>query len=142
MSNEKSIQERIILDQFRKCFKSFPKGKIIKTESPDFIIKTSRKKSVGIELTALPSTSYIVTKKSSLLLTGDLFSSLSGKQEKLLNYRKTLCNEYWLLIHADSIEVNSLNLSEVLSKHSIGNSFHRIFLLALFEGKLWEVPTS
>ncbi len=45
--------EILLLQYFRECYPDFPKGKIIPSESPDFIIKLKNKNNIGIELTRL-----------------------------------------------------------------------------------------
>lgn len=45
-------EEKYVLEQFKSCYKSFPKGKIQKSEKPDFLIQTAKKK-IGIELTEI-----------------------------------------------------------------------------------------
>ena len=42
-------EEISILKIFSKEYSDFPKGKLVKTESPDFILKINLKKSIGIE---------------------------------------------------------------------------------------------
>ncbi len=53
MQSAKIDEERLIIQMFREVYDDFPKGKIIKSESPDFILKEPRKKKTGIELTRL-----------------------------------------------------------------------------------------
>jgi hypothetical protein len=45
-------EEKYLLKQLKSCYKPFPKGEIQKTEKPDFLIQTARKK-IGIELTEI-----------------------------------------------------------------------------------------
>lgn len=47
------MEELLIMEQFRNEYKEFPKGKLEKSESPDFIVKVSPKNAIGIELTKL-----------------------------------------------------------------------------------------
>lgn len=49
----KQEEEKQLLRYFASCYEAFPKGRIIKTESPDFIIQKSRHHRIGIELTKL-----------------------------------------------------------------------------------------
>ncbi len=49
----KKLEERIILEFFSHALDDFPEGKILDSESPDFIIKETKKRSLGIELTRL-----------------------------------------------------------------------------------------
>lgn len=45
--------EILIIDYFRSVDKNFPKGKLKTSESPDFLLDTSPKNKIGIELTRL-----------------------------------------------------------------------------------------
>jgi len=49
----KKMEEMQLLRYFIHCYPEFPKGKIQKSESPDFIIRTSRHHSIGLELTKI-----------------------------------------------------------------------------------------
>jgi hypothetical protein len=59
-TNEKQDEEEIsILKYFSKKYSDFPKGKLVKTESPDFILKINPRKSIGIELTKLAQSKFL-----------------------------------------------------------------------------------
>ena len=45
--------ELIIIKSFKEHYPEFPHGKVIKSESPDFIIQDGPKKKIGIELVQL-----------------------------------------------------------------------------------------
>ena len=45
--------EHLLIHYFRECCNAFPKGKLIASESPDFILKINMKLNLGIELTRL-----------------------------------------------------------------------------------------
>ena len=139
MDNRKQIYESTILDIFRKHFPGFPKGRLIKSESPDFILKTRPKYAICIELTSLPHNTYEITTKNILSLIADIKVTIAKKEEKLNFYRKKQANEYWLIIHADSITINSINLKNHIDKLSVCSGFERIFLFGLFEGEVWEL---
>ncbi len=49
----KKIEEKQYLKHFILECQNFPTGKIIETESPDFIIKLNKKNSIGLEMTKL-----------------------------------------------------------------------------------------
>jgi hypothetical protein len=55
MEEKKIIEEKLIMRLFIKAYVDFPKGKIIKSESPDFVLRTGPKFNTGIELTRLHS---------------------------------------------------------------------------------------
>lgn len=45
--------ELLLINYFRKNYSDFPKGNIVASESPDFILKQKNRKKLGIELTRL-----------------------------------------------------------------------------------------
>lgn len=134
----KSGRERAILDRFRHGYKEFPKGKLIKSESPDFILKISPKKSIGIELTAMPALSYRSDADPIDGFWGTIISCVRKKEEKLTVYRKRWANEYWLVVYADSTEFRVKTISKWNMAFELETGFDRIFLLDLFEGKVWD----
>lgn len=46
-------EERQFLAQFRECYPDFPNGKIEESEAPDFIVRPTTKRSLGIEITRI-----------------------------------------------------------------------------------------
>ena len=53
MQPDKKQLELLLMHFFRECSPDFPKGKIVPSESPDFILKLKSKNRIGIELTRL-----------------------------------------------------------------------------------------
>ena len=53
MQAEKKQLEFLLLHYFKECYTDFPKGKIVLSESPDFVIRLKSKSQLGIELTRL-----------------------------------------------------------------------------------------
>ena len=53
MRSEKKQLEYLLIHYFRECFNELPKGKLVASESPDFILKIKKKFNLGIELTRL-----------------------------------------------------------------------------------------
>ncbi len=49
----KTQEEWLVMRSFRDNYPDFPKGKLIKSESPDFTLKLSLTKSIGIELSRI-----------------------------------------------------------------------------------------
>ena len=45
--------EVLLMQYFSECYTDFPKGKVISSESPDFIITLKSRNNIGIELTRL-----------------------------------------------------------------------------------------
>jgi len=119
-------EEKIIIQHFRKKWADFPKGRLIPSESPDFILKISPKKSIGIELTGLFSVDDLVV---------DVRSAINKKEEKLHLYQNMHLSELWLIIHADALDEVRRNPGEKPGNMEISNNFSRVFLFDLFSGK-------
>ena len=52
-TSHKKNEEKLLLRHFRELYYNFPKGKMTATESPDFILKSTLKQAIGIELMRL-----------------------------------------------------------------------------------------
>jgi hypothetical protein len=139
LNHDKSIQEVIILDRFKKHYPGFPKGRIVKSESPDFMIMSGIKPAIGIELTSLPYSAYILGNEHNDAFIHDMVHSILRKQEKLKSYRKKLADAYWLIIFADSIEANGFSFNSQFQGSILKNGFDRVFLFDLFEANIWEL---
>lgn len=136
----KSVKEQVIFDRFRQAYTDFPKGKLIKSESPDFLLKISPRKTIGIELTALPRPSYELDIHLLQDFLKDIQNAIIKKEDKLALYRKKWAIEYWLVIYADSIIFNRKSLFHSIKDFKPATGFNHIFLLDLFEGKVWGFP--
>ena len=119
------------MQYFREKYAGFPKGKLLKSESPDFIIKHGRKKRIGIELTQLDFGHKDGQDNWSKQLT-DL---LSRKEDKLRIYKKKWLNEYWLLITIENIDLIDTGLNNIY----FNSKFDKVFLFDLFSGKISEL---
>jgi hypothetical protein len=53
MQPEKKHLEVLLMHYFRECYPEFPRGKLMPSESPDFIVKLKTRNRIGIELTRL-----------------------------------------------------------------------------------------
>ena len=53
MEDVKKDKEWLVLQYFREKYAGFPKGRLLKSESPDFIVRQGRKRGIGIEMTRL-----------------------------------------------------------------------------------------
>ncbi|MGC9353630.1 MAG: hypothetical protein ACP5D9_07315 [Mariniphaga sp.] len=53
MQPEKKQLEILLMHYFRECYPGFPKGRLIPSESPDFILTLKSRNNLGIELTRL-----------------------------------------------------------------------------------------
>lgn len=99
----KKRAERAWLDSFFKLYDGYPEGKIIASESPDFILSGSRKRTIGIELTSIvnsPGNGRHLAKEA-------IDESIQKKNAKLKLYMKKRINSYWLIIilndHGDTM---------------------------------------
>lgn len=147
------MEELLIMEQFRNEYKEFPKGKLEKSESPDFILKVSPKNAIGIELTKLHGPTVIKYKTHyPRKINGytapefnleNLQFTIAAKDEKLAYYQEKKLNQLWLLITADLDEspVN-YNLGNKLQNWSFSSGFQRIFLLELKNQKVFELNVS
>jgi hypothetical protein len=153
--DEKTIQEKAVIALLRKKWPEFPKGKLIKNESPDFILKTNRKFSIGIEITRMdePGSKHMKRSDTSGGLTdqaenetniititrNQLESTIQRKEEKLALYRKQMSDAYWLVITAG---VNNrgfeYRVSQNIAQWQFDTVFHKIFLLLSAEEKIIE----
>jgi hypothetical protein len=131
MSIDKDSEEWLVMRYFREKYTDFPRGKLVKSESPDFILKLSRKRSIGIELTRLD---YMI-KDNPDHLPEQLIKLLEKKEAKLNLYRKKLFAEYWLIFTAENIS-SSFFLPELMVAES---QFDRVYIFDLFSGQIIEI---
>jgi len=125
-------EEILILEYFRKHYPDFPKGKLIKSESPDFVLKETPKKSIGIELTHLNYTAPTLKEK--------IERTLVNKNQKFNLYKSQKFNEIWLIIHNDFVEeAISYNIQNKLINWVFLTKFEKVFLFDLFENKIFEL---
>ena len=120
-------EEKLVMSIFRKKFEDFPKGKLISSESPDFILKVNPKKSIGIELTRLSEYENLVEA---------LVDSMDKKEKKISLYQGQGFVKLWLVIYSDDLSrKNSYNFINKISNLSFQTSFDKVFLFDLFEAK-------
>ncbi len=143
-------EEEYIIELFRIEYPGFPKGKLLKTESPDFILKENTKTSIGIELTKLHGPSVRKEKnhfpqvingyQSPEFSKENIEYTISAKDEKLPLYKQKQLNQIWLLITANLDETPvTYNLSNNLEKWNFFSGFHKIFLFELKTRKVFEL---
>jgi hypothetical protein len=138
MRAAKKDEERVIVKYFLDKYPDLPKGRLIDHESPDFILKISRKQSLGIELTQIHLPKGALHKPSDLF---DQIAQLLKKKGKLLpSYRAPGIRQVWLLIFAEDIQLpSSMDMQTKLSKVGFESAFDRTFLFDLFSGEIWEI---
>jgi hypothetical protein len=144
------LEELQIIQQFKAGYSDFPKGKLEKSESPDFILKITTKNAIGIELTKLHGPTVAKYKTHfPRKISGynppefnreNLEFTIEAKNEKLSYYQEKRLNQLWLLITADLEEspVN-FNLGNKLQNWTFCSGFQRVFLLELKNQKVFEL---
>ena len=144
------IEEEHVIELFRIEYPYFPKGKLLKSESPDFILEENPKTSIGIELTKLHGPTIrkedSATKKPSNGYQTPAFTkenfeyTIHAKDEKLHIYQRKMLNQIWLLIIANLNENPvSFNWSNQLKNWNFVSGFHKIFLLEMKSRKVFEL---
>jgi len=145
-----TLEELSIMQQFREDYAAFPKGKLQKSESPDFILKQNPKTTIGIELTKLHG-SKVRKEKTHFprQINGyqppefnreNLEFTINAKNEKITIYRQKKLNQIWLLITADLDESPvSFNLYNKLENWIFYSKFQKIFFYELKTRKVFEL---
>ena len=127
------------MEYFIEKYEDFPSGKLLKHESPDFILKTSRKYKIGIELTQIRSKRPGKPQKLSELIE-EMNRTIEKKEGKLHLYESKQLNEYWLIIYMDDIGLRiTNNLTDKLNLLVSNSGFDRLWLFDLFGGILYEI---
>jgi hypothetical protein len=145
-----TLEELHIMEQFKNSFAGFPPGKLVKSESPDFILKKTIRTSVGIELTKLhgPSVSKFKTHYPHKIVgyqppeinRENIEFTINAKNEKLPIYRHQKLREIWLLITADLAESPvPYNLPNKLQNWRFSSGFEKVFLFELKGRKVFEL---
>jgi hypothetical protein len=130
---DKKEHESKVLQIFKDSVTDFPKGKIVRYESPDFLIRLNRKKVIGIELTELHGQVFYDNQghfTQPELLFQHIENTISAKEAKIFLYQKVKPVELWLLIHLRSFQDQlSFNYRNKLQNWYFSSSFDRIFIL-------------
>jgi hypothetical protein len=144
------LEEMLIMEQFRNEYAAFPKGKLQKSESPDFILKLNTKTAIGIELTKLhgltvrkEKTHYprqIKGYQPPEFNRENIEYTINAKNEKIAIYQQKKLNGIWLLITADLDESPvAFNLFNKLDNWVFHSEFQKIFLFELKNRKVFEL---
>lgn len=144
MAFPKKEKEITTIRYFRDKYPEFPKGKLVPSESPDFILKGNAKTSIGIELTHLVDhnngNSFYNNIETNLIRKIDreiIQNILESKEEKIKIYSKKKLKELWLLITADNLDLpGSVNMEDKFLKWELETSFDKVFLFDLFKGEV------
>ena len=136
--------EELVLNVLRAKWSGFPKGKVIKSESPDFIVQSGKKAKTGIEITEIAPLEASRSKNHGILRFESAFeqikASIENKEMKYNFYQTKKLNQIILLIHFDYFDgPKSFNLDNHLGNWQFENSFAKVFLLDLFESSLYQI---
>ena len=130
MINQKD-EEKLVMELFRNNYPEFPKGKLIPSESPDFILRLNRRKSLGIELTQLFNADDLIN---------DIYSLIKKKEEKIPLYQNIHLSELWLIIYAgEALNNIHFNIRNKMDNLNLITKFHKVFLFDLFEKSTYKL---
>jgi hypothetical protein len=133
MQPDKKQLEILLVNYFRLCYDDFPKGRLVPSESPDFIVKMRSQRELGIELTRLNPASKNLpdekqmaqtqTQKQIIGLSQDLFeksSTLKLFVKFLFSDVKEISIERQM-----SVAVQAVNVIRKAVGNNSGDSFFR-----------------
>lgn len=144
--NWKSEQEWIIMRYFRENYPEFPKGRLTKSESPDFRLWIARGKFIGIELTqihAYGESSAVPGFLDFRFARQQLEETLRAKEEKIRLYQAHKPVEIWLIIYADYTEANAIGrLKREDRFNGYKSGFSRIFLFDIDKHQITDLTPS
>lgn len=136
-------EEIMILELFRKNYPDFPKGKLVKSESPDFLLKMNPKRTIGIEITRLHDGSLSKNNPGfpvAELTKENIETTITHKEEKLILYQKKKISEFWLIIATDYVWLSTgKNLSALIEKWEFNTGYQKVFIIDLFGPKIIQL---
>lgn len=137
-NTHKAILESETIRLFRQCWPEFPKGKLIRFESPDFVLRVNPKFSIGIELTRIEPP---VDNNPRKLRTREIIeAAINRKEEKLKLYKRNNLSAYWLVLALnDSINSGNLLLPANFCSFEFEYSFHKVLLFLLKEQRVIDL---
>lgn len=121
MQEVKKQLEVLLVNYFRDCYSDFPKGKVVASESPDFVVKMKNKHKLGIELTRLnPASAVAKTEGVQALINfrDDLVADMlelfqAGSEAKL--FVKFMFSEKHLITPQRELMVRSKTVAAIKS---------------------------
>ena len=133
MQPDKKELEILLINYFRNYYEDFPKGQLIPSESPDFILKMKNQHELGIELTRLNAVNkstfddnqlaQILVRDNIIGLSRDLFEQNSDFKlfvKFLFSEDKIILKEKQILI-----AVQTANLVRQVVKNKSSDSFFK-----------------
>jgi len=137
-------EERLIMDYFRRSYPDFPKGKLKKSESPDFILQHNHH-AIGIEITRLHEANLPKNNPGfpvAEFTYQNVMTTIWNKEPKLLLYQKKKIGIFWLIISTDYILLPEPDSPFDLKDWTFETGFHKVFLFDLFGKNIHEVMIS
>ncbi len=139
----KTEQEWVIMRYFTENCPGFPKGKLVKGESPDFQLWISAKRFIGIELTQVhqfntdnPVQSFLGQESA----VKQVSESIRAKEEKIRLYRSDHPFQLWLIIFADYSEPYAMEkVTSEYQENRIETSFDKVYLFDLDTHKAFQL---
>lgn len=131
-----------IIQSFRDVYADFPKGKLTKSESPDFTLSPARKQFIGIELTrVMPDyNEEEVEFWTPEGFYGKIKAAIEAKEIKLKSYQKNMFQTYWLIMSADHLNgIEALNIKNLTDNLRIRSDYNKIFLFLQNKNKVYEI---
>lgn len=141
--SRKKQSERIILDLFKELYDEFPKSRVVSSECPDFLLKCSPHRTIGVELTR-----YLVDEYNEFDSSArkhfdpvEFRKTVQSKEEKISSYDNVNIQSLWLLVACGSLDgETNLFANHQIEGFRLENSpFNKIFLLYLPEKKLFQM---
>lgn len=131
----KTEQEWVVMRYFTENWPGFPKGKLVKGESPDFQLWLSPKRFIGIELTQVhqgdngnPAKSCLENERA----VEQVAESIHAKEEKIRLYRSDHPYQIWLIIFVDYSEPEAMEkVTQEYQQRNGKSPFDKIFLFDL-----------
>lgn len=128
-------QEWIIMRYFTENCHGFPKGKLVKGESPDFQLWVSPKRFIGLELTQVHQFKADTPLQGFLehaSAVKQVNESIRAKEEKVRLYRSDHPHQLWLIIFADYSEGDATEkVASEYQENRIMSSFDQIYFFDL-----------
>ncbi|MCK4748436.1 MAG: hypothetical protein KAT15_15400 [Bacteroidales bacterium] len=138
----KKNEERASLDLLISLYPGFPAGKIVHTESPDFIIHSGPRKKIGVELTRYTQPGFNPNEETNHfipeLTRNGLLDVINAKEQKIPIYQKKILKRIWLVILVEGFSNSpSFNIQNQLESWKIDSLFESVMLLDLMGERVY-----
>ena len=136
----KSEQEIITMEYFRELFPDFPAGRLVKHETPDFLLVQNHRRMIGIELIQIHSLDH-EDNGSSVLDAHQGFNQIEHairqKEEKIDLYRGENIHKLWLILTAEEAPAKFITrLHNYLHHSPVQSPFNEIYLFLLLNKEI------